>query len=228
MPADPDRDAAALDGLRQRVDVADGVEAAREAHRILGPHRAHQRQIFVGHATALCEGRGAHRLELLAQPAHAGTEDDATAGEDVDRRQRLRRNHRIAIGHDEHAGAEPHFRRGLREVGQERQWLEVILVGATGELAGRGVGIHRACRRGGQHDVIAHEHGGVAKRLGLGCDFEHDVGPGERPATGKRDSELHSGRHGRPRSRPLQSRASRGYGATGGPVSAIVEGPERR
>src|SRR5262249_40304403 len=40
VPADPDRDTAALDGFRQRVDVADRVEAAREAYRILGPHRA--------------------------------------------------------------------------------------------------------------------------------------------------------------------------------------------
>ena len=55
-------------------------------------------------------------LDLLAHPAHPGAQDQAAPRHDVERREHLGRHHRIAIRHDEDAGAELDPRGDAREV----------------------------------------------------------------------------------------------------------------
>src|SRR5262249_17493649 len=139
----------------------------------------------------LLEGWGAERLELLAQPTHAGAEDEAALREHVRRRQHLGGEEGIAIRDHEDADTEPNARGRVREMAQHREWLEGVLSEAAGKLSAAGVRIHRLRRRHGHDDVIGDEQRVVPERVGLLGDLEDDIEAGQRPATGKRKPELH-------------------------------------
>src|SRR5881409_1732058 len=111
VPADPHGNPASLRRLGQDVDVAHRAIFTLERDGVGRPHRAHELHVLVGHRAALLERWRAERLELLAQPADAGAEDHAPTGEDVDRREHLGGDQRVAVRHHHDADTEPRARR---------------------------------------------------------------------------------------------------------------------
>ena len=134
----------------------------------------------------------------------------------IDGGEHLGGEHRMAVGNDQHAGAESRARGDARQAREHRDGLEVVLGGAARQLPGRRVRIDGAGHRGRKHDVIGDEDRSVAERVGLRGDLQHLVGAGHRATAGKRDAELHESlrndasgsvtpAHSRPRVQALQS-----------------------
>src|SRR6266576_3525483 len=97
VATDPDRRVRLLNGLRPTVERLEPIELAREGRATLCPQRLEDSDVLVRHRASPLELRRAERLELLPHPSHADAERDASLREDVDRRESLRRQHRIAV-----------------------------------------------------------------------------------------------------------------------------------
>jgi hypothetical protein len=183
VTSDPDGDTASLARLRQGAHGCQVIISAPEVDRLPCPALAHQAQVLVGDPAALLVGRGVKSLEFFTHPAHTGAEDHTPAGEHVEGGQHLGRHHRVAVGHHQHARAEPHVPGCAREPCQHGQWLEVALGPVRGDLARGGVGIRRV-GGGRDHHVVSDEHRRETKGVSTLGDSEHDVGRGERAAAG--------------------------------------------
>ena len=191
VAADPHRDAVRLHRLGERVHGAHADVTAAEGDGVGRPCLPHAREVLVGHRPALLERRRTERLEFLAQPAHPGAEDDAAAGEPVERGQHLGGHQWVAIGHHQDTGAEPRAAGRPRQRAEQRQRLQIILGGAARQLPRRRVRIDGARHRGGQHDVIGDEDRRIPERVGPRGHRQDLIGFGQGAAAGKRDAELH-------------------------------------
>jgi len=123
VSADPHGDAAALHRLGQHVDVADRVVLALVADRIGRPRDAHQLDVVLGHAPALLERRRTERLELLAEPADAGAQDDAALGHAIERADHVSEHDRRTQRRQQHAGADTHTPRARGDGRHQRERL---------------------------------------------------------------------------------------------------------
>ncbi len=162
VATDPNRRMRLLNGLRPTVERLEPIELAREGRGTLRPQRLEDSDVLVRHRASPLELRRAERLELLAHPSHADADGDTALREHVDGRERLRRQHRIAVRHDHHARDQAQaFRLG----GDERHQRELIEhVALTGEDPGHRVRILRL-DRDGKHQVVGDHHGREAEGL---------------------------------------------------------------
>ena len=130
-------------GKGSAADVGIAVELAGEAGGRAGPELLEDRDPFVGHRAAPVEIGAVQRLELLLQPADADAQRDPSAGQDIQRRHHLRRQHRVAIGQHQHGGDEA---QPLRRAGHHAQDGEGLQrVAAAGMLAVQRCKDRRTC-----------------------------------------------------------------------------------
>jgi hypothetical protein len=94
----------ALHRLRLEADAGEAREAAVVRGLGLRPERADRAQRVVGDRAAAMEV-DADRSELGFGVAAAEPRDEAAAGQDVERRQRLREQHRVVVRQYEDAGS---------------------------------------------------------------------------------------------------------------------------
>ena len=97
--------------------------------------------VLVGYLAALCVGIEPHGLELLFHPAHTGAENKTPAAEHVQRRQYLGGEDGVAIGQDEHVGAQPDPGGAAGQEVQRGQRFKVGVVPLEGRHSVSGVGI---------------------------------------------------------------------------------------
>jgi hypothetical protein len=88
------------------LDVLERHEAPAIGRPLLTPDRAHRGQVLVGHRAPRLEWNP-ERPELGLEVSDAHAEDQAAAREDVERRELLGQDQRVALGQDDDAGAEP-------------------------------------------------------------------------------------------------------------------------
>ena len=106
VAADPDRGPAGLGRAREHR-VATGLEVpARDRDALAGPRGAHGRDRLVGEVVALVEV-DAERGELAGQVARTHADDHPPARQRVERRDRLRRQERVAVGEDQQVRLQP-------------------------------------------------------------------------------------------------------------------------
>ena len=130
-------------GKGSAADVGIVVELAGEAGGRAGPELLEDRDPFVGHGAAPVEIGAVQRLEFLLQPADADAQRDPSAGQDIERRHHLRRQHRVAIGQHQHRGDEA---QPLRRAGHHAQDGEGFQrVAAAGMLAVQRCRDRRTC-----------------------------------------------------------------------------------
>ena len=157
VAADPYRGMRPLQREGFAADVGVAVELAGEAGGRSGPELLEDRDPFVGHRAAPVENGAVQGLEFLLQPADADPQRDPSAGQDIERRHHLRRQHRVAIGQHQHRGDEA---QPLRRAGHHAQDGEGFQrVAATGMLAVQGVGIGRLAFH--REDDVVGDHGRV-------------------------------------------------------------------
>ena len=195
LATDPDRDVRLLDGSRVGADVAVAHPAAVEAARpVLRPQVDARGHVLVGHgAPAVVQLADPERVELLAHPPDADAERDAPVRDPVDRRQLLREDERVAVGHDEHARTDQHT---LRAGGDRRHHGDRVvdeLLGTERRIAGGVVEVAR--RDAARHDhVVVDPDRVVAERLGRVGDREAAVHPrvlAERAEVADQRTDLH-------------------------------------
>ena len=104
MAPNPDRDPWLLDRLGLELDSVDAVVLAVELRVRLAPERLHDSQELVGHRAALVVVQS-QDLELFLQPAHSHAANDAAAGQNIQRREHLGLDYRVAVGQDDHRAA---------------------------------------------------------------------------------------------------------------------------
>ena len=158
VPAHPDRRPGLLDRAGQH-GVPGGVPVSAGArHRFAGPGGAHGDDRLVGELVALGVV-DAERCELRFEVAGADADDDPTAREGVERRDRLRRQERVAVGGDQQVevavGSPGRRRRG--EAQRDERVEGVVTTGGQPPV--------------GRDRMVGHEDGVEAGRLG---------GPGDR------------------------------------------------
>ena len=150
--------------------------------KLLGPSCVHRSMHAAMNSSVTAPRCGpqvvdAEGVELLAHPADADAEHDAPVRDAVDRRQLLGQHERVAVRHDQHAGADldPLGAPGDRRHHGDRVVDE--LLGAERRVAGLVVEVAR--RDPGRHDdVVVHPHRVVAEALGLVGDGEATVDAG--------------------------------------------------
>ena len=98
------------------------------------------------------------RVELLLEPADADAEVDPPAREPVERRHLLGHVDRVALGQEQHGGAQTHAAGAGGQVGQGDQGLEQAAAGRGGDAPVLGVGVVAGVL-GEEHDVLAHPDG---------------------------------------------------------------------
>jgi hypothetical protein len=99
----------------ETADVLAGV-----GRHVGGPRGTDRAQIIVAHAAPLAERQPQIR-ELGLVPAHADPEDEPPLRCLVDRRGRLGRDQRVAVGQHDDAGAELDRARAPGEIGEQRE-----------------------------------------------------------------------------------------------------------
>ena len=157
VAADPYRGMGLLQRERFGADVGIAVELAGEAGGRAGPELLEDRDPFVGHRAAPVENGAVQGLELLLQPADADPERDPSAGQNIQRRHHLRRQHRVAIGQHQDGGDEA---QPLRRAGHHAQDGEGFQrVAAAGMLVVQGVRIGGLAFH--REDDVVRDHGGV-------------------------------------------------------------------
>ena len=117
VPAHHDGRPRPLHRLGMGLDVLEGHEAPAVGGPLLAPDRPHRGQVFVGHRAPRLE-RNAERPELGLEVSDAHAENQAAAGEDVERRELLGQDQRVALRDDDDARREPNRRRARRGPGE--------------------------------------------------------------------------------------------------------------
>lgn len=128
-PAEPHGRPRALHGLRLHALAIQPEEFAGEFGRALGPEGAHDGQ-RLGEAPHAPPPRQAEGGVALLVVADAEARDDAPAAEHVERGQRLRQLHGVALGQHEHGRAQP---RALGDGGHVREEADGFEVAAAAE-----------------------------------------------------------------------------------------------
>ena len=164
LAAHPDGRMGLLHRLGLEVEVGEAAELAVKGGRLAGPQLLEGANVLGGDGAAAVEVGRLDGLELLPQPARAAAHDEAAAGQDVDGREHLCRQHRRSV-RDHHDGGEQPQRRGARgQEGMHRQHLHDLRVEADGAV--RGVRVWRA-GVARHDDVVAHRHDAEAQSLAV-------------------------------------------------------------
>ena len=188
VPANPDGRVRPLHRLGQKTHAADVVMRPVEFGVVGSPQLLENADIFVGDLAPLRVGVQPHSLELLLHPAHAGPQDEAPAGKNVQRRQYFGGEDGIAVGQYQHMGAQPHAGSAGGQKVERRQRFKVGVFLLERRYAVGGVGIERI-HLVGNDDVVADPN--VVKRVLLGAQGQAPqvVGRGHRAPAGQRASE---------------------------------------
>ena len=160
------------EGLRLEVDVRKAEVLPRVGRGRLSPGGRHGLELLVEQLAAPVK-RHAQCLVLLLVPAHSGLHDEAALAQEVERRQLLREQQRMAqrVDHRGQGDAQPRRRRGDGRGEHERirPGRRGILVPGSRVVA-RVAHDPAGARGGAEHHVLA-EHDGVhPRRLGLHGD----------------------------------------------------------
>src|SRR6266849_2483753 len=177
---------------------------------LLRPEGAHELERLVAPARALLEGH-AEGFEFALEPTNGGSDDQATAREDVDAGQELPDRDRGSIGQDHRAPAQRDSIRHSGEPRQDRQRIQHV-------LSIDDVGLLR------HDDVIRDPHRVQATLLGAAHDFEHPADLDRTAVMRQADTELHvsppnADCHGR---QGILVRASRQLSTLGGNAMATT------
>ncbi len=138
-----------------------------------GPQGAHGGDVFVVARTPARPGH-AQGFKLFLHPAHTEAQLNPAAGQLVEGCEFFRQDQRVALGHDQDAGAEPQGRRRGRGEGQPDQRVWNGGVGFGGNLAVRRVGVTRGDGVG-EHHVLTTPHRFKARRLGTPADVQRFI-----------------------------------------------------
>src|SRR3989454_10948829 len=134
MAADHDRRMWALAWLGLEADAIEGGVAPLEARQLLGPEDADRLQVLGGDGAAVLE-RDAERAELRLDVTAPEAGDEPPTGDQVERRERLREQHRVVVREDEDARAQAEAARVRGHVRERDQRVE------EGRLRRRGHGV---------------------------------------------------------------------------------------
>ena len=149
-------------------------------------------EVLVGYGAPFRKGRSIQRFKFLLHPAHSHTEGQASAGENVQRRQDFGRQQWIAVGDDHHAGNQADAGGNAGQVGKEGQLLQVLDgVPAVKPPVG-GIGVRRVYLPG-HEDMVAGHHAIETQFVTLPGDGRQGLGPGRGAAVGQIESESHCG-----------------------------------
>ena len=172
LPAEPHARPVRPEGLRLEVDVREPEVLPGVGRRRVAPGRRHRLQLLVEDRAALVE-RHAERLVLLLVPAHGRLHDEAALAQQVERRELLGEQQRVAQRVDDCRQRDAQAR---RRGGDGRRQHERVRPGRGRVLvAGRRVVArvaHDAVRTRGraEHDVLAEHHRVDPRRLGIDGD----------------------------------------------------------
>ncbi len=142
-----------LHGARRGEDGIERVGLAAIGDLAAGADGLEDLEILVGDPAALLEVVRAQHLELFFQPADAGAQHDAPAGELIQRHQHARQQHGITIGHDQRGGADAHALGGADQHAHGGNRLHERIGEAGREVALGAVGIFRRERDRKRHVV---------------------------------------------------------------------------
>ena len=174
VAADPDGDVAPW--ARACGPAVDGVELALEAVDPIVVEEGAQHAQALLEARAAAVRRHAEHRHLLLRPAHACAEDEAPAGEVVERGDQLRREHGLAVVEHQHRRAEPDRARHARDEGELGRRLEDRVVDRRArrhDAVGR-VRVRRA-PLAREHDVVVDPERVEAGGLGGARVAQHQV-----------------------------------------------------
>jgi hypothetical protein len=115
-----------------------------------GPELLHHEDRFAGLRPAVIEV-AAHDRRLLAMPARADAEEEPAAAEEIERRDLLREQERVALRHERDAGAELHLRRHTRRASQSDERVDEMRVRLGDDAVGRA---REAARAVDRHDRV--------------------------------------------------------------------------
>ena len=118
--ADPDRRPRPLHRARAQPDVAHRPGRPVVIGKLVGERRRHQRRSPRRAGAPRRREVDAERLELGLEVAGADAEDDAPAGQRVERRERLRRDQRMAVRRDLDVRQQAHAARRRGEEAERR------------------------------------------------------------------------------------------------------------
>ena len=140
MAADDDRHRA-IDRFRLHMRALELKELAVIGWHVGGPQFPHHADIFVRRPAPRLE-RCVDGSELLFHPADADAQQHATAGHVIQGRDLFGRHHRIALRHDQDAGAEINLLGPRRDITHPDEWVrQRDIVFAARHLAVIGVGV---------------------------------------------------------------------------------------
>jgi hypothetical protein len=190
MPADPDRRVRLLHREGFAADIGIAVEATVEAGGRLRPELLEDRDPLVGHRAARLEGGAVQRLEFLLQPAGADAQRHAAAGQDIQRGDHFRGQHRIAVWQNQYGSDQPQPLRRTGHHAKNREGLQRIADARV--LAVHCVGVSRpALDR--EDDVVGDHRRVQAQPLALARQRENAVARGGRAASGEIEAIAHPG-----------------------------------
>ena len=136
------------------------ADRGREAHplalerrRVLGPELAHRRHRLAHEGEAVREVRR-EEVHLFAQPARPHAEEEAAAREPVERRDLVRGQERIALGHEAYTRSQAEPAGHSRRRGERGEAVRQLGV-RPGQLAVVGERVARRLARGNQR-VLGH------------------------------------------------------------------------
>jgi hypothetical protein len=161
--------------LGSKKDPVELHPASVEPRRVFGPQRPERPQIFVGDPAALRERRANDGIEFRLEPAGTDSDDEPTAGEDIDCREHLGSEHGRAVRHDHHRQHEADAGRLRGDEGCRGQLLVPEFRTLSEEFAAFGIRVagHPQVR---QQDVVGQRQVVVAQRLALLRDPGDDLG----------------------------------------------------
>ena len=172
LPAEPHARPVRPEGLRLEVDVGEAEVASLVGRRRVAPGGGHGLELLVEDGAAPVE-RHAERLVLLLVPAHGRLDDEPPLAQQVERRQLLGEQQRMAQREDDRRQRDAQARRGGRDgrgqherVGPRRRRILVAGRGVVARVAHDAVG----ARGRAEHDVLAEHHRVDPRRLGLDGD----------------------------------------------------------
>ena len=175
----PDRDAPPR---RQRIDprVGNAMPLPVERHQLLGPERAHDRDLLLDALAAILEVL-AQRLELDGVPADAHAEPQAPARQHVDGGRLLGDERGLPLREDQDARRQPQSAGHAGEKAEQHERLvERVAMGIRALPAARPLGVRPQDMVEGEHMGIAHPLDGLRivadpRRIRSDLDlWEHD------------------------------------------------------
>ena len=172
LPAEPHARPVPPERLRLEVDVCEAEVASLVGRGSVAPGGCHGLELLVEDGAATVE-RHAECLVLLLVPTHGRLDDQPPLAEQVERRQLLGEQQRVAQREDDGRQRDAQARRGCRNgrgederVGPRSRRILVAGCGVVARVAHDPFG----ARGRAEHDVLAEHHRVDPRRLGLDGD----------------------------------------------------------